>query len=49
MTIFVMLRFLQKSVSENFDFYMTLRHHQSYGLVEEYIFFLTIGNIIFQS
>jgi hypothetical protein len=32
-------RLLQKGVSENFDFHMTLRHHQSYKLAVKYIFF----------
>jgi len=35
-------RLLQKGISENFDFHMTLRHHQSYKLAAEYIFFLTL-------
>jgi len=35
-------RLLQNDVSENFDFYMTLRHHQSYKLAAEYIYFLMI-------
>jgi hypothetical protein len=30
---------LQKGVKENFDFHVTLRHHQSYKLAAEYIFF----------
>jgi hypothetical protein len=29
---------LQKGVSENFDFHVTLRHHQSYKLAAEYTF-----------
>jgi len=35
-------RLLQKDVSKNFDFYVILRHHQSYRLVAEYFFFLTL-------
>jgi hypothetical protein len=31
-------RLLQKDVSENFDFHVTLRHHQSYKLAVEYIY-----------
>jgi hypothetical protein len=34
----VTLHLLQKDVSENFDFHVTLRHHQSYKLVAEYIY-----------
>jgi hypothetical protein len=34
-------RLLQKGISENFDFHVTLRHRQSYKLTAEYIF-LTI-------
>jgi hypothetical protein len=30
---------LQKGVSENFDFHVTLRHYQNYKLAAEYIFF----------
>jgi len=33
-------RLLQKGVSENFDFHVTLRHHQSYKLAAEYFFFI---------
>jgi hypothetical protein len=29
---------LQKGVSENFNFHVTLRHHQSYKLAAEYIY-----------
>jgi hypothetical protein len=35
-------RLLQKDVSENFDFHVTLRYHQSYKLAGKYIFFLTL-------
>jgi hypothetical protein len=35
-------RLLQKDVSENFDFHVTLRHHRSYKLAAEYFFFLTL-------
>jgi hypothetical protein len=34
-------RLLQKGVSENFDFHVTLRHHQSYKLTTENIFLIT--------
>jgi hypothetical protein len=36
----VMPHLLQKGVSENFDFHVTLRHHQSYKLAAEYIFLI---------
>jgi len=41
--IFVTPRLLQKGVSKNFDFHVTLRHHQSYKLTAEYFFFLNIN------
>jgi hypothetical protein len=37
----ITLHLLQKGVSENFDFHVTLRHHQSYKLAAEYIFLMT--------
>jgi hypothetical protein len=33
-----MPRLLQKGVSGNFDFHVTLQHHQSYKLAVEYIY-----------
>jgi uncharacterized protein YajQ (UPF0234 family) len=38
------LPFEKKNVSENFDFHVTLRHHQSYKLAEKYTFFSSNDN-----